>query len=455
MLLWFKDYLTDRKQRVVIRGQSSEWGDIMAGVPQGSSLGPLAFLIYINDLANVVTCNLKLFADDTCLYVTVDDPNSSAAVLNSNLENIKLWADQWLVNFNPKKTKSMTFSNKNVIHPPVHFQNKIIDDVEQHKHLGLTFNTKLNWNDHISNIISSVSKLLDVLQKLSKEIDRKSLVVIYHTFVRSKMEYACIVWDDCSEQNCQVLENCQLRAARIITGAKKGTSHNKLYAETQWPELEERRAYFKLCFMHKVVHKSAPDYLVDVLPNVANAEKHYNLRNNDDLDQFTFKIEKFRKSLFPDCVRKWNRLDKDTRAVVSHNSFKNKIVTDKCPPSLFYLGQRKFNIIRAQLRMNCSNLSAHLYSLHVVNSPACICSHTAEDTAHYFLDCPLYYTQRMILRNVVTRYTQSDLNVLLYGDSGIDHDRNAVIVQAVHDYILGTLSDFNFAPYTMYYLQMV
>ena len=118
------------------------------------------------------------------------------------------------------------------------------------------------------------------------------------------MEYACIVWDDCSEQNCQVLENCQLRAARIITGAKKGTSHNKLYAETQWPELEERRSYFKLCFMHKVVHKSAPDYLVDVLPNVANVEKHYNLRNNDDLDQFTFKTEKFRKSLFPDCVRK-------------------------------------------------------------------------------------------------------------------------------------------------------
>ena len=73
--------------------------------------------------------------------------------------------------------------------------------------------------------------------------------------------------------------------------------------------------------MHKVVHKSAPDYLVDVLPNVANAEKHYNLRNNDDLDQFTFKTETFWKSLFPGCVRKWNRLDKDIWAVVSHNSF--------------------------------------------------------------------------------------------------------------------------------------
>ena len=100
--------------------------------------------------------------------------------------------------------------------------------------------------------------------------------------------------------------------------------------------------------------------------------------------------------------------------------------------------------------MNCSNLSAHLYCLHVVDSPACICSHTTEDTAHYFLDCPLYYAQRTIVRNVVTRYTQFDLEILLYGDSDIDHDRNAVIVQAVHDHIR-TLSDFNFAPFTMCY----
>ena len=85
LLNWFEDYLTDREQRVVIRGQSSNWDSIKAGVPQGAVLGPLTFLIYINDLTKVVNCNLKLFADDTCLYVTVDDPASSATVLNDNL----------------------------------------------------------------------------------------------------------------------------------------------------------------------------------------------------------------------------------------------------------------------------------------------------------------------------------------------------------------------------------
>ena len=241
LLDWFKDYLTDRKQRVVIRGQCSNWGNIMAGVPQGSVLGPLLFLIYINDLASVVKCNLKMFADDTCLYVTVDDPTSSATTLNDNLNNIKHWANQWLVKFNPDKIKSMVLTNKNVVHTPLYFNNKHIEQVHQHKHLGLLFNTRLSWKDHVSEIIQGVSKLLDVMHKLSKDLDRRTLETIHETFVRSKLEYACVIWDDCSDQDSDSIENCQLRAARIVTGAKKGTSHNRLYDETQWPQLKERR----------------------------------------------------------------------------------------------------------------------------------------------------------------------------------------------------------------------
>ena len=141
------------------------------------------------------------------------------------------------------------------------------------------------------------------MHKLSKDIDRKSLETIYESFIRSKLEYACIVWDDCSEQDHIALEKCQLRAARIVTGAKKGTSHDKLYTETQWPKLHERREKFKLCFMHKVVNKSSPNYLVEILSNAVNVDKHYKLRNEDDIEQFQFRTEKFRKSLFPDCVR--------------------------------------------------------------------------------------------------------------------------------------------------------
>ena len=112
----------------------------------------------------------------------------------------------------------------------------------------------------MSEIIANVSKLLDVMHKLSRELDRKTLETIYETFIRSKLEYACIVWDDCSDQDTKAIENCQLRAARIVTGAKKGTSYEKLYCETQWSKLKERRYDFKLCFMHKVVHSILWNY---------------------------------------------------------------------------------------------------------------------------------------------------------------------------------------------------
>ena len=193
----------------------------------------------------------------------------------------------------------MLFSNKNNTHPPLIFQDRPVEEIEQHKHLGVVFNSALSWKDHVATILLSVSKLLDVMHKLSKDIDRKSLETIYESFVRSKLEYACIA------------EKCQLRAARIVAGAKKGTSHD--YNETRWPKVHERRENFKLCFMHKIVNKSAPNYLVEILSNAVNVDKHYKLRNEDDIEQFQFRTEKFMKSLFPDCVRKWNSLDKDLR----------------------------------------------------------------------------------------------------------------------------------------------
>ena len=99
----------------------------------------------------------------------------------------------------------------------------------------------------------------------------------------------------------------------------------------------------------------------------------------------------------------------------------------KCS-SLFYIGIRKFNVIRAQLRMNCSNLNAHLHNLHVIDSPACVCSHSIEDTAaHFFLYCPLYYTQRLTLQNIVSRYTEFKLETLLFGDTNIDNEDNITI----------------------------
>ena len=112
VLLWFKSYLQNRQQRVVINNLQSEWANIKAGVPQGSILGPLLFLIYINDIVLNIDINIKLFADDTTLYVTVENKRDQAEDLNRNLRYINTWAQTWLVDFNPSKTVQMIITKK-------------------------------------------------------------------------------------------------------------------------------------------------------------------------------------------------------------------------------------------------------------------------------------------------------------------------------------------------------
>ena len=130
LLKLFKNYLRSRKQRVVLNGSHSDYSEIESGVPQGSVLGPLLFLIYINDLERDIKSNIKFFADDTMLFSLVKDPVISADDLNHDLETIRQWAHQWKLEFNPDPTKKATevlFSCKKSIpnHPRLLFDGNV------------------------------------------------------------------------------------------------------------------------------------------------------------------------------------------------------------------------------------------------------------------------------------------------------------------------------------------
>ncbi len=114
LLNWFSSYLSQRKQRVVLPGGHSSWNEIGAGVPQGSILGPLLFLIYINDIVHDIGANIRLFADDTSLSVVVDTPDIAARTLNSDISTISNWAERWLVSFNPQKTEYSSDLSENL-----------------------------------------------------------------------------------------------------------------------------------------------------------------------------------------------------------------------------------------------------------------------------------------------------------------------------------------------------
>ena len=191
LLEWLSDYLTFRVQRVVVNGQKSPWSDITAGVPQGSVLGPLLFLVYINDITNVMkNCKIRIFADDTCLYIEVDNHDQAAALINEDLKSIEAWSKQWLVQFSAQKTKSMVLSQKpkNVVHPPLLLYNIPVVSVTSHKHIGLWLDNNLKWNTHIDYIYNSALKRLNMLKsykfKLSCNTLEKNVFCFYETHIR-------------------------------------------------------------------------------------------------------------------------------------------------------------------------------------------------------------------------------------------------------------------------------
>ena len=145
--------MSERK-RVIINNSISSWRDINAGVPQGSILGPLLFIVFIYDILTDINSTIKLFADDTSLYLIVDDPQETTQTLNDDLVKLHAWSTKWLVNFNPQKTKTMTISRKlNKPHQPnLIMNNTIISTVTEHKHLDLQLSDDGNWNKHIDTI---------------------------------------------------------------------------------------------------------------------------------------------------------------------------------------------------------------------------------------------------------------------------------------------------------------
>ena len=172
-------FLKERKQRVVLNGQHSKWSNISAGVPQGSILGPL-FLIYIKDLSDNLSSNPKLFADDTSLFSVVHDTNQSKINLNDDLEKISNWAFQWKMSFNPdinKQAQEVIFSRKlqKSNHPSLMF----ITQSEIQKRLGTLLDSKLDFKEHIQNVLNKVSKAIELLPKLQNILPRPPLITIY------------------------------------------------------------------------------------------------------------------------------------------------------------------------------------------------------------------------------------------------------------------------------------
>ena len=440
VLAWFKSYLINRKQRVVLPGAVSDWTSICAGVPQGSILGPLLFLLYINDIVTDIGSNIRLFADDTSLYIVVDNPVEAANCLNNDLDKITQWAARWLVSFNPTKTESIIISRKlnRIQHPPIFMQNHQIVEVDYHKHLGIYFSNDCTWHYHIDHIKEKAWFRINVMRKLKFRLDRKSLETIYIAFIRPLLEYGDVIWDNCTQYEKLELDKIQNEAARIVTGATKLVSINALYNEIQWDTLEKRRRDHKLTLFYKMQCNITPIYLSSLVPRPVSIISRYNLRNSNDLQTIDARTTQYYNSFLPSTVRSWNNLPIEVKQSASVSSFKQFLNKDKSQvPKYYYSGSRQGQILHVRLRTNCSALNLDLFLKNMTDSPLCRCG-SIEDTQHFFFHCPYFQAQRLDLLNTISYYQTPTLHIMLYGDRALSLEVNKKIFESVQKFILQT-----------------
>ena len=437
LLEWISDYLSGRKQKVVIRNTSSSLMKVQAGVPQGSVLGPLLFLVYINDIAESLLSLTRLFADDSSLLYSAATIKDIEGIINHDLRMLVSWAAQWLINFNPLKTEVMLFTLKFIeSFPNIIFDGTPIKFVPEHKHLGLTFSS------HIENIIKSASKVIGIMRKLKFTFSRVALNQIYLSYLLPIIEYSCVVWDGCTVQDINSLQKLQNEAARIVTGLTRSVSLDNLYRECGWVSLAEKRRQQKLIFMYKSINGLVPTYVSDLIPPSVGEISTYTLRNQQNITVPLCRTEISRKSCIPSSISAWNSLDIELRNSPSLAHFKyqlKKLQNNSSVPTYYRTGSRYFSVLHARIRNNCSNLLSDLYINHLSPNPTCSCSEEVEDADHYFFNCPNYNNETDALLRAPRDFYPLNIYTLLFGDENLTAEENTIIFTAVvHTFIKDT-----------------
>ena len=440
LLNWFSSYLSMRRQRVVISGQTSSWKYVNAGVPQGSILGPLLFLIYINDIASIVESNIRLFADDTSLFFIADRENEDIAnmTLNGDLSVISLWADQWFITLNDSKTVSMTCTRLHNINPtPLFLKRAPISGADHHRHLGISLSSNGSWEHHIENICVRAMKRVDCLRGMKFLLDRRSLEKLYFIFIRPILEYGDIIWDNCSHRCSEMLERVQLAAARIVTGATQKVEIRLLYEEIKWERLCHRREKHKLVEMYKIVHGLSPDYLRQKVPDLFDTG--HNTRNSENIPLIFCRSEQRRNSFFPSTIRSWRSLESNIRQSSSLNNFKKQLKrhVDKAP-AYYHGGDRVAQIHHARMRMHCCTVNDFMYRCDLTASPQCACGAVKETVEHFLTDCPRFNSARHELLGPFSTDSHLDLKCLLFSDHSKNEEYNRKLFSNVEKYILKT-----------------
>ena len=324
---WVANYLTSRHQNVVVNGAISDSTPVLSGVPQGSVLGPLLFLIYVNDLASLPISDrsqLVLYADDLLLFRPISNP-SDYCHLRDDIAAIEAWTWNNSLRFNTSKCKYMTISRKrSPVTPtsPLLLNGTPIEKVKTFKYLGLLISSDLSWTSHIDSVCSKAKRILGLLYRRYYNLaDDATIKQLYIALVRPHMEYACVVWDPYTHKSVKALEQVQAFACKMVSH-RWDAGYEELLELLNIPSLQERRIHLKLGLLYKIIHGLCyfPDEVFTFRPNL-----HSRTMNPLTLQQPFARTNAFYYSFVPHTVSLWNSLSYSQVTAASLASFKQLI----------------------------------------------------------------------------------------------------------------------------------
>ena len=244
LLSWLKSFLTGRRQKVVVGGKESSWGKVMSGVPQGSVLGPTLFLIFVNDLPDVVKSNIIMFADDTKLYLR-SDTRDSVVQLQSDLSKMEEWAAKWQLRFHPEKCIVLRLGKKNIdTQTEYHMKREsgtvVLKEVHAEKDLGVLVDSKLSFKDQVSQVALKGNRVLGIVRRTFVSLDADTILFLFKGLIRPILEYGQAAWSPYHLGEQRKLESVQRRATKMIPGFRN-MSYRERLTKLKLPTLAHRR----------------------------------------------------------------------------------------------------------------------------------------------------------------------------------------------------------------------
>ena len=333
LLHWIKTFLTTREQRVVLDGSQSSSVPVTSGVPQGTVLGPLLFLSYINDLPLSLTSTTRLFADDSLVYRKIENRDDCLR-LQDDLRALQDWEAKWQMTFRPDKCHHIRFTRTN---KPIHFSytlhNTILNTVPSHKYLGVHISADLRWATHISSIRASANRALGFLRRNLTRCNADTKALAYKTLVRPHLEYCDTVWDPHTNNHIGKLEAIQNKAARWIRrDYRHTTSVTRLKQDIKLEPLETRRRIHRQQMLYKITNN-----LVDINRDTyLHPTNIRSTRGSHNLKYHTYQANTniFKCSFFPRSIQEWNHLPSHVVNSPTLDTFRTRI-THHYTPNLF------------------------------------------------------------------------------------------------------------------------